>query len=485
MPIDWLGLIPVLILAGGGVLIFCVGAFGRRGEGDLLFALALLTAVAAGVVTLVVAPDNPNSALMLDLRGYARYFTFLFSAITVVTILFLRQYARARSFAGDELYGLLLLAAAGMVLVAGALNWVVFFLGLELLSLALYVLIAVRQGHASSLEAGLKYFIMGAVASAFLIFGIALLFAMSGTLDLVGSLVHAPAGLAFPQNLPVVLLALALILVGIGFKISLVPFHLWTPDVYQGAPAPITAFLSTGSKVALFAALLRISLLLANDAWSICVPWLWGLAALTMVVGNVTGLYQTRVKRLLAYSAIGQMGYLFMTLLAVKQGGPPVLMFYLTVYAIMDLGAFGLIGSFSAAQTDPDLDDLQDYRGLGYSQPWRAAIFAVCLISLAGLPPTAGFMGKLALFQAVIDANFVGLAVIGILTVIISLYYYMKVVVVMYMAPAPAGATVPAADFSVFLAGAVILVLILWLGLAPSPLLNLFSRVTALIPLPI
>lgn len=479
MPVDWLGLIPVLILAGGGVLIFCVGAFGPRGAGDLLCALALLTAVAAGVVTLVVAPHQSSSEFMLDVSGYARYFTFLFSAITVVTILFLRQYARVRGFAGDELYGLLLLAAAGMVLVAGAINWVVFFLGLELLSLALYVLIAVRQGHASSLEASLKYFIMGAVASAFLIFGIALLFAMSGTLGVFGTLVAGPAGFAFPQNMAVVLLALALILVGIGFKISLVPFHLWTPDVYQGAPAPITAFLSTGSKVAIFAALLRFSLVLADRAWIYCIPWIWGLAALTMVVGNLTALYQTRVKRLLAYSSIGQMGYLLMTLLAVKQGGQPVLMFYLTVYAIMDLGAFGLIGSFSAAQTDPDLDELQDYQGLGYSQPWRAAIFAVCLISLAGLPPTAGFMGKLALFQAVLDANFVVLAVIGILTVIISLYYYMKVVVVMYMAPAPAGVTVPAADFSVRLAGALILVLILWLGLAPSPLLNLFSRIAA------
>ena len=250
----------------------------------------------------------------------------------------------------------------------------------------------------------------------------------------------------------------------------------------RGLQAPITAFLSTGSKVALFAALLRISLLLADVAWSYCVPCLWALAALTMVVGNLTALHQTRVKRLLAYSSVAQMGYLLMTLLAVKQSGLPVLMFYLTVYAIMDLGTFGLIGSFSVAQRDPDLDELQDYQGLGYSQPWRAAIFAVCLISLAGLPPTAGFMGKLALFQAVIDANFVVLAVIGIITVIISLYYYMKVVVSMYMAPAPAGATVPAADFSVRLAGAVILVLILWLGLAPSPLLNLFSRFAAALP---
>ena len=166
-----------------------------------------------------------------------------------------------------------------------------------------------------------------------------------------------------------VLLALALILVGIGFKISLVPFHLWTPDVYQGAPAPVTAFLSTGSKVALFAALLRFSLLAAAPVWAYCLPALWVLAALTMAVGNLTALYQTQIKRLLAYSSIGQMGYLFMTLLAVKQGGLPALMFYLAVYAVMDLGAFGLIGSFSPAQAEPDLDELRITRGWAIPSP--------------------------------------------------------------------------------------------------------------------
>ena len=302
------------------------------------------------------------------------------------------------------------------------------------------MLIAVRKGEAAGNEAGLKYFIMSAVASAFLTFGIALLYAMSGTLEVAGSLA---AALARPEDLPVTLLALALILVGIGFKTSLVPFHLWTPDVYQGAPAPVTAFLSTGSKVALFAALLRFSMLAAEPVWAYCLPVLWVLAALTMAVGNLTALYQTSLKRLLAYSSIGQMGYLFMTLPAVKQGGLPALMFYLAVYAVMDLGAFGLIGSFSPAQTAPDLDELADYQGLGYSQPWRAGVLAVCLISLAGLPPTAGFMGKFALFRAVLRADYVVLAVIGILTVIISLYYYFKVVVAMYMRPAGAGADVP------------------------------------------
>lgn len=478
MPTDWPGLIPVFILAGGGALIFCAGAFWRRLPGGVLFALALISAAAAGAAALWITPAHTSSEGMLDLGGYARFFTCLFMVITILTCLFLRQYARARGFAGDELYGLVLFAALGMVLVAGAVNWVIFFLGFQLISLSLYVLIAVRKGEAASNEAGLKYFIMSAVASGFLTFGIAVLYAMSGTLQVVGSL----AVLANPEDLPVVLLALALILVGIGFKTSLVPFHLWTPDVYQGAPAPVTAFLSTGSKVALFAALLRFSLLAADPVWVYCLPALWVLAALTMTVGNVTALYQTRIKRLLAYSSIGQMGYLFMTLLAVKQGGLPALMFYLAVYAVMDLGAFGLIGSFSPAQAQSDLDELEDYQGLGYSQPWRAGILAVCLISLAGLPPTAGFMGKFALFRAVLHSDYVVLAGIGILTAIISLYYYFKVTVSLYMQPARTETAIPRSDLAVGLAGAAILVLILWLGLVPSALFDLVDRLAAALP---
>ncbi len=477
MHTDWIGLLPVLILAAGGTIIFSTGALWRRRPRGLLFALALLSALAAAAVAALVAPGLPTSEGMVDLGGYARFFTFLLLAIVLLTLLFVRQYAENRSLAGDELYALLLFAALGMVLVAAALNWVIFFLGLELLSLALYVLIAIRKGEAYSNEAGLKYFILGAVASGFLTFGIALLYAMSGTLQIMGSLT---AALSYPQRLPGIILSLALILTGLGFKLSLVPFHLWTPDVYEGAPAPVTAFLSTGSKVALFAALLRFSLLVATPVWDYVLPALWVLAALTMAVGNLTALCQTRIKRLLAYSSVAQMGYLFMTLLAVKQGGLPALMFYLVVYAMMDLGAFGLVGSFSAG--DPDLEELEDYQGLGYSQPWRAGILAVCLISLAGLPPTAGFMGKFVLFRAVLHAHYPALAVIGILTVIISIYFYLKVVVALYMRPQAAGVVVPGADLAVRVAGALILLAILWLGIMPSPLFTLIARLVAAWP---
>jgi NADH-quinone oxidoreductase subunit N len=487
MATDWIGLLPILILAGGGTIIFLVGAFWRGRPESFLFALALLTTLAAGLVVLFLPSPNPNFEGMLDLGGYARFFTLLLMFITAVTLLFVRQYALAHGFSGDELYALLIFSVLGMVLVAIAINWVIFFLGLELFSLALYVLITIKKGDPYGNEAAVKYFIMGAVASAFLTFGLGLLYAMTGTLQIAESLAAAQT---YPEHLSVIILALALVLTGVGFKVSLVPFHLWTPDVYQGSPAPITAFLSTGSKVALFAALLRFTLLVAPPVWDYAWPMLWALALLTMAVGNLTALYQTKVKRLLAYSSIAQMGYLFMTLLAVKDGGAPAVMFYLAVYAVMDLGAFGIIGTFS--EGDPDLEELTDYQGLGYTHPWRAAILATCLISLAGLPPTAGFMGKLVLFRAVLQAHFITLAVLGILTVIVSIYYYINFMIHLYMherracAPiAPACALIPPADLATGLACAVILLGILWLGVIPDSLLQVISTITAALPKPV
>jgi NADH-quinone oxidoreductase subunit N len=473
MQAHWLDILPVLILAGGGLVVFCAGAFLSQRPSWLLFALALATALAAGLTAGLVTPASPTFLEMLDLEGFARYFGVLFMVITSLTLLLVHRYSQVRGFAGDEFFALILYAALGMVLVAAAINWLIFFLGLELLSISLYVIIAIRRDEAMSQEAGVKYFILGAVASAFLAFGVALLYAASGTLDIQASLSLRSDALP----LPVTMLALALILVGVGFKTSLAPFHLWTPDVYEGAAAPVTAFLSTGSKVALFAALIRFILNLAEPAWEMAWPALWILAALTMAAGNITAVYQTRVKRLLAYSSIAQMGYLFMALVAVKQGSLPALLFYLAVYALMDLGAFGMLGALS--ERWEDLDELVDCQGLGYSHPWRSAVFTVCLLSLAGLPPTAGFLGKVLLFWAVLKANCPILAVIGMVTVIISIYYYFKVLVSFYLQPASRELMIPDADFAVRLAGALIFMLILWLGVNPAPLLTVINRIAA------
>ena len=476
MQVYWLDILPILILAAGGLLVFCAGAFLPRRPAWLLFTLALATALGAGLVAALKTPANPSFLGMLNLAAYARFFGVLFMVITSLTLLLAYRYSQARGFAGDEFFALILYAALGMVLVATATHWLIFFLGLELLSISLYVLIAIRRDTAAAQEAGVKYFIMGAVASAFLAFGIALLYAATGTLDIQASLSSWPAG----APLPVIMLALALILVGLGFKISMVPFHLWTPDVYEGAPAPVTAFLSTGSKVALFAVLVRLALNLGEPAWDLAWPALWVLAALTMAAGNLTAFHQTRIKRLLAYSSVGQVGYLLMALVAVKQGSLPALLFYLAVYALMDLGAFGMLGALS--ETREDLDELVDFQGLGYSRPWRSAILAVCLLSLAGLPPTAGFLGKLLLFWAVIKAKFIILAVIGILTAIISIYYYFKVLVALYLRPASRELQIPRLDFGIGLAGATILIAIVWLGVNPSSLLAVITNISAILP---
>ncbi|MFZ5450694.1 MAG: NADH-quinone oxidoreductase subunit N [Thermodesulfobacteriota bacterium] len=475
---DWLALLPYLILAAGGTLVFFLGALvGKRtGAGRVLYLLAFLAAVAAGAVVLATPPGALVLGGMLDAGPFPRFFTLLLCAVTAGVLLFGDRYSQIRGFAGDEYFGVLLFAALGMCLVSAAGHWLIFFLGLELFSLALYLLIAAPKGRAGANEAAIKYFIMGAVASAVLTFGLALLYAMTGTLEIISSL----AGVQPAADLAGVLLALGLILVGVGFKLSFAPFHLWTPDVYQGAPAPVTAFLSAGSKVALFAALSRFCLHLSPEAWSYCWPVLWAMAAVTMVAGNVTAVYQTQVKRLLAYSSIGQMGYLLMALVAVKQGSLPALMFYLVVYAVMDLGAFSLIGVLSDA--GEDRDNLEDFRGLGFFRPWWAAVLVVCLISLAGLPPTGGFLGKLLLFKAVFQGGYLALGLIGILTVIISIFAYLKIAVALYLRPATGEETLPGPGLSAGLASIFVFLLIFWLGLAPTPLMDYLFHLASLFP---
>jgi NADH-quinone oxidoreductase subunit N len=470
---EWAGILPQSILAAGGSIVFCVGALWRNRPSGLLFGLALVAAAACGATASLLPEGGTIVAGMVDVGPQARFYTVLFSVITVITLLFADHYARIRDFAGDAFYGIMLFAALGMVLVASAVHWLMFFLGLELLSISLYVLIASRKEDASATEAALKYFVMGAVASAFLVFGIAVLYAATGELNMAQSL-----GLAHDAaDRPMVVLGMSLVLVGIGFKVSLVPFHLWTPDVYQGAPAPVTAFLSTGSKVALFAALLRIAVHAVDANGTTFVPVLWIIAALTMVIGNVTALTQDHLKRLLAYSSVAHMGYLLMALLAVRENGVPAIMFYSAVYAIADLGAFGTVGLLSTKRAD--LDALDKYPGLGYAHPWPAILLTASLFSLAGLPATAGFIGKFVLFQAVLEAGFVGLAVLGMVTVIISVYYYLRVIVALYMREAKHQVNSPPPGITGHVAAAAVLLLILWLGLAPSPLLTLITRIVA------
>lgn len=470
---DWIVILPQMILGTGGFLILCVGAFWRRRPPGVLLILALAAAVASGVLAVVLKPPAATFTSMIDGSGYARYFACLLSVITIITLLFAYRYAKLRDFSTDEFYALILFSALGMLLTSSAVHWVIFFLGLELLSIALYILIAVRRGDPLSNEAALKYFIMGAVASAFLTFGIAIVYSVTGQMNIAKSLGYSVAA----SHDVGILLGFGLILVGIAFKISLVPFHLWTPDVYQGSPAPVTAFLSTGSKVAIFAAFLRFAMYAGDGIWAYFMPVVWIAAILTMVVGNITALSQTHVKRLLAYSSIAHMGYMLMALLAVRVNGAGAVMFYSAVYALMDLGAFGTVGLLSPE--DSDLDLLDDYKGLGYSHPWSAGLLALSLFSLAGLPPTAGFMGKFVVFEAALQANFTVLAVVGILTAIVSVYFYLKVIVTLYMATEPSHISPPRAGFCGDYVGGAVLLLLLWLGIFPSTVLRIITDIVS------
>jgi NADH-quinone oxidoreductase subunit N len=403
---------------------------------------------------------------MFETGGLARFFTGLIGLVTGLSVLFLHHYAKDRGFAGDSLFGLVLWSGLGMLITATTTNWLTLLVGIELMSLCLYALIAVRREDRKGAEAALKYFLPGSVALASMLFGIGLIYAGTGSLDIMSTMKGgSTTGLA----------GLVLVLVGLAFKMSLAPLYLWTPDAYQGAPAPVAAFLSTGSKAAVAAVLLRLALAAGSDPASAVGPILFAATGLTMAVGNIAALCQRSLKRLLAYSSIAQMGYVAMAALAVAGGGAKAAMFYLAAYAVMELGAFGAVGLISP--TENDRDDLEAYRGLGYAHPWRAGLLALSVLSLAGLPPTAGFTGKFLVFQAALQAHLGYLALFGIIMAVVGMFYYLRVVAVLYMRPAEAQAQTVIASPGLLagLAALVVTVLILWLGVLPSGLMEVIA----------
>ncbi|BCR03377.1 NADH-quinone oxidoreductase subunit N [Desulfuromonas versatilis] len=468
---ELLALLPVLILALGATAILMVGAWfpARR---PLLYsgvAVALVAALAAGALR----PPVAEVAHMFGAGPYARFFTILWSLLAAMTLMISNRYAEDRRFPGGEYTCLVLFAAAGMALLSSATSLVGVLLGLESFTLVLYILIAIDKQSTLGAEAGLKYLVMGIVATGFLGFGIALVYAATGSLHLPEALLQlgdAQAGMR-----PLGLLGWAMLLVAIGFKVSLVPFHLWTPDVYQGAPAPVTAILSTGSKGAVFAALITLMLGLpaGEDA---LVPILWLLAAASMLIGSLCALRQDNIKRMLAYSSVAHMGYLLTGLLAGGEAGRSAVVFYLVVYGAANLGAFGILTSFALQGEEPQ--NYRDLRGLGYHHPIRGAALALFLLSLAGIPPAAGFLAKFGIFHAALRSGFLGLTLLGVLASLVSLYYYLRPTIVMFMAK-ERSACLHQGHASEHAVLAVCLAATLLLGLYPAPL---FDLIRTLVP---
>ncbi|MGA2192375.1 MAG: NADH-quinone oxidoreductase subunit N [Nitrospirota bacterium] len=474
-PQEFHALLPLLILSVGSVILLLLGAY--SGLSPKVFnIIGAAVSLAAGIVSVFYHPAGVVIGGLLQMDGIGRIFVAAVSFAASVTLLLSIGYAGRRPLGSEEYPSLVLFAAFGMAFLAASVSLLGVFIGLESMSLALYILLASNKSDPLSGEAGLKYLIIGAISTAFFAYGLALIYVDTGTL----SIAEAMKTVTVSGRVDAIGLAgWAMLIVGFGFKASLFPFHFWAPDVYEGGPAPVVAFLSTGSKATVFAAFLRFATA-SHAGWGSLVPVLWVIAALTMGFGNIAALTQNNIKRLLAYSSIAQMGYVLLALIAAPKTGPTAAIFYLLVYIAMDIGAFGVVAAFSGK--DKDLGDIEDIKGFGFIYPFRSAALSVCLISLAGLPPTAGFIGKFGIFYAALKAGYVYLAIIGILTAIISIYYYLRVVVYLYMRKEdiPAGAKeMPAVDTASRIALAAACGAVIILGVAPGGILDVITALLA------
>ena len=431
---DLYTILPTILLVAWACVLLLVDLFipkGRKGWTALLAAVGL--AGTLGVTLAQAGRELSAFGGMVVLDGFSSFLNILFLASGIGAIAIAYGYLKRMSLERGEYYTLMLFSISGMLLMAQAADLIVTFLALELLSIPLYVLAAFARPRADSEEAGLKYFLLGAFATGFVVYGITMVFGATDATALSNIAAAIAAG-TFTKYL--LLIGAALILVGFSFKVAAVPFHMWTPDVYQGAPTSVTGFMAVGAKTAGFAALLRIFVTALPSLDVDLVPVLWGLAALTMVVGNVVAISQTNIKRLLAYSSIAHAGYILMAF--VTFGNPKVApdavasaLFYLVTYAITSFGAWATV--IALEKPEGKGLEISDFAGLGRKRPLLAAAMTVFMLSLTGMPPTLGLVGKFYLFRTAVEGGFIGLAIIGVLTSLISAYYYLQVVVMMYM----------------------------------------------------
>jgi NADH-quinone oxidoreductase subunit N len=426
-------IMPVIVAAGWGVLLLLVDLWVPSGKKHITALLAAAGLAAAMVVTLL---ENPAPEIgfggMAVRDGFTGFMNLLFLVSGLVGVALAHDYLKRMQIERGEYYVLLLFSISGMMLMAGANDLLVFFLALELLSIPLYILAGFARQRLESEESALKYFLMGAFSSTFILYGIAMVYGGTAHTDFAGILSVVQGGSA---NRVLVLIGAGLLLVGLGFKVGAVPFHMWIPDVYQGAPSPVTAFMTVGTKAAGFAALVRIFTAVFPLLAAEMTPVLWVLSAGTMVIGNVLAIAQTNIKRLLAYSSIANAGYLLMAF--VPFGGPVAkesvasMVFFLLAYALTSLGAWSVV--IALEKSESRCLELADYAGLGKKYPWMGAAMLVFMLSFTGVPLTMGFWGKLYLFKAAVEGGFIWLALIGLLTSLASAYYYLRVVVVMFM----------------------------------------------------
>jgi NADH-quinone oxidoreductase subunit N len=430
--------------------------------------LGVIGLVGAAVASLALWNHHATSFGVVAADNFGLFVTWILIIVGLLSLAISAPGIERQRLPQGEYYALMLFALAGMMLMATATDLLVIFLALEVLSLAVYVLTGIRRDSAVATEAAFKYFLLGAFSSAFFLYGIAFTYGLTGStrLDRVGSLIAAQAMAPTPMQL----IAVGLLIVGFAFKVSAVPFHMWTPDAYEGAPPAVAGFMSTGVKAAAFAAFFRVFLAAFDPLHAIWWEVIWTIAAATMIVGTVVGVAQTSVKRMLAYSSIAHGGYLLVALVSANDFAKGAVLFYLLAYAVTNIGAFGVIALVESAERPND--QVRDFAGLWNEHPALAALMTIFLLSLGGFPPTAGFIAKWYVFTAAVNAGYYWLAIIGVLTSVISVFFYLRIVVMMYMTPSEAPARFPPVPRIAGAALVVAAILIFYLGILPARVLD-------------
>jgi NADH-quinone oxidoreductase subunit N len=474
---DYLRLLPEIIMTVMGTLYMIIeGVLGEEdGRKGGIFGNLTLATLTAALIAAVYANGSPGKSFssMLIVDGYATFFRVLVIGVGILTVLSSFQYLKREHAEAGEYHALILFSIVGQCLMVTANDLIMVFIGLEISSIATYVLAGYLRDDKRNNESALKYFLLGSFATAFLLYGIAWIYGATRTtrLDEIQAVL---SNRDLAPNAILVGTAAALIFVGFAFKVSAAPFQVWAPDVYQGAPAPVSAFMSAGPKAAAFAVFVRVFMTAFYPIVYRWEPFVWSSALLTMIIGNFAALMQSNIKRLLAYSSIAHAGYIMVAIAAHNEIGISAVMFYLAAYALMNIGAFAVVAYFS--RQGEKYVNVEDLAGLGWKQPIVAALFAVFLLSFIGVPLTGGFFGKFYIFKAALDANLVWLSVLGLLNSAVAAYYYLRILVVMYMQePGESMAALQPASLGISLTLWASALGTLYLGIFPSALLN-FAR---------
>ncbi|BDC52673.1 NADH-quinone oxidoreductase subunit N [Bryobacterales bacterium F-183] len=472
---EYFRILPELILTLAGVLIMFLEALRKEGQKSNAGGVTLATLVAA-LIAAVMAGGSPGPAFhdMVFVDGFGTFFRILVLVVGLLTVLSSQSYLERHDAQIGEYYGLLLFSLVGQSLLCVSNELMMVFIGIEISSIASYIMAGFLRDDKRNNESALKYFLLGSFATAFLLYGVAWIYGITGTTNIDG------IRQALLNNLPAVPLpavgaAAALMLVGFAFKVSAVPFQAWAPDVYQGAPAPVSAFMSAGPKAAAFAVFTRVFLTAFGPIANRWEPILWIVALATMIVGNFAALTQTNIKRMLAYSSIAHAGYVLVAIVAHSEAGTAAVMFYLASYAFMNVGAFAAIVDYS--RRNEKFVNISDLAGLGQKQPFTASMMTIYMLSLIGVPLTAGFFGKFYIFKAALESDLIWLTVLGLLNSAVAAYYYLRILVVMWMhEPGEAAESAPEASFGVkaVLFGSALATLVL--GILPSLVLDFANR---------